>query len=71
MSTSQEETVIVDINEEGVPTISVVGVKGSGCKALTASLENRLGIVTTDVPTEEMHQKEITNAAQQQQRRNA
>lgn len=68
---SNEEMVIVEIDEEGNPKISVKGVKGKGCKALTESLEKRLGVVATDVPTLEMNETEVTHGQSKQQRRNA
>lgn len=52
----QGETVTVEVDKAGAVTVKVNGVKGGGCKALTADIERALGKVTSDVPTAEMHQ---------------
>lgn len=45
---------VVTIGEDGEVKVEANGVKGSGCKALTAEIERSLGKVTGDVSTSEM-----------------
>lgn len=56
------QEVIMDFNEEGDAVIAVKGVKGHGCKALTADLEAALGETVKDEPTREMRQTETKHA---------
>lgn len=56
----QEVTIKIS---KAVPVISVKGVKGKSCKELTKDLERNLGNVTSDKPTLEMHQSEVTQNA--------
>lgn len=52
------EKILVTIRPSGETKIEVSGVKGEGCKSLTASLEKALGEVQTDVSTPEMYEPE-------------
>jgi hypothetical protein len=49
--------VLIEISPQGDTTVSVKGVKGAGCKALTESIEKSLGTVTKDTPTAEMRER--------------
>lgn len=51
------EKIIVTIKPDGLTTVEVQGVKGEGCKALTAALEAALGTPTASVPTGEMYEQ--------------
>lgn len=53
-----EEKVIFEIDLKGNTKLTVKGVRGKGCKALTADFENGLGIVTSDKSTNEMYEQE-------------
>lgn len=54
----KEERITVEIDPEGNPTVTARGVKGEGCKALTAPLEAALGgDVITDVATADMYER--------------
>jgi hypothetical protein len=53
------QEVIMDFDEQDQPVITVKGVKGAGCKALTAGLEEDLGEVVSDTPTREMRETEV------------
>lgn len=64
---SREEIIIV-ITPEGETEVSVAGVKGQGCKALTEALERGLGNVISDTPTHEMTEREIRNVEQHHNR---
>lgn len=61
-----KEEITITITPEGETEVSVAGVKGQGCKALTAALEKALGAVISDTPTPEMTQREV----QHEQHRN-
>jgi hypothetical protein len=50
------ESIFVRIKPNGTSIIDVKGVKGEGCKALTASLEAALGTPSTSVPTGEAYE---------------
>ena len=54
------EQITVEIDAEGNPTVSVAGVKGSGCKKLTADLEAALGKVTDSKNTREFAERLAT-----------
>lgn len=51
--------ITTEISPSGETKVSVKGVKGKSCKALTADFERGLGKVTHDVPTKEMHENEV------------
>ena len=63
------EGIKVRISPKGVPTITVTGVKGPACKALTAELEADLGEVTSDTPTAEYTQISTDVISEQEQRK--
>ena len=50
-------TVKVVISEKGETEVSVQGVCGEGCKALTEGIEKALGATTGDKRTREFFQK--------------
>lgn len=50
--------IITEIHPDGSVKVRVEGVKGSACKALTKEFEEGLGVITSDVPTKEMHEHE-------------
>ncbi len=50
--------IIVEIDEDGTPTIKVAGITGKGCLALTKALEDALGSVTARVTTKEYAARE-------------
>ena len=52
------EKIKVTIKPNGNSVVEVSGVKGSGCKALTAALEAALGTPSSDVPTTDMYENE-------------
>jgi hypothetical protein len=45
--------ILVEIDEDGTPTIEVAGITGKGCLALTKTLEDALGSVTTRTTTKD------------------
>lgn len=47
------ETVVVTVDPEGNVTVGAQGVKGAGCKQLTAAIEGAIGRTTEDVKTAE------------------
>jgi hypothetical protein len=51
--------IIVTVSPEAETEVTVNGVKGAGCKALTEALEKELGAVVSDQPTSEMHEREV------------
>jgi hypothetical protein len=51
------EQVILTVDEEGRLEYEVKGVKGSGCKALTAELDKAMGGKATAKPTKEMYEQ--------------
>lgn len=53
--------ITITINTDGDTELKVNGVKGSGCKQLTAQIEKALGRTTRDTPTAEMHQTVSAN----------
>jgi hypothetical protein len=62
MSNNKGEVEIV-IAPDGSTTLSVKGVKGAGCKALTEGIERALGSVIEDRETEEYREKPQQTAA--------
>lgn len=48
----------ITIGQGGAVSITVEGIKGSGCQQATADLEAKLGKVTRNTPTAEMYQRE-------------
>lgn len=50
--------IIIDVPLKGPVSVTVSGVKGKGCKALTADFEKELGSVTKDALTKEYHESE-------------
>lgn len=56
------QEIFLDFDSEDNPVISVKGVKGKACKALTADLERKLGSVTDVKETAEMKQTEVKHA---------
>ena len=59
------QTIKINVTAEGSVTVAVSGVKGTGCKALTADIERALGTVTSDKNTSEYTEQEQHNAANQ------
>lgn len=55
------EEITITIDAQGNVEVSVKGVKGQGCKALTREIEKALGKVTADKKTREYHEKPRTN----------
>lgn len=51
------QQVIVTVDETGEVKVEARGVKGSGCKALTAAIERAIGDVTGDRKTPEFTQQ--------------
>ncbi len=54
--------IILDFDEQDNPVLSVNGVKGSACKELTRTIEQKIGVVTEDKTTREFNDVE-TNVA--------
>lgn len=50
------EEVFMDFDDDDNPVISVKGVKGRGCKDLTADLERKLGTVVKETKTKEYNE---------------
>jgi len=58
------QEILMDFDENDNPVISVKGVKGKACRALTADLEQKLGKVISTEHTPEYNEREVlTNAA--------
>ncbi len=53
----REEKIRVKIKEDGTVGIEVIGVKGKDCIAMTADLEEALGVVTDRTKKREYHQR--------------
>lgn len=45
---------IIEIKPDGAVTVSVEGMKGSGCKDVTKAIEKALGTTQSTKPTKEM-----------------
>lgn len=56
------EEIYMDFDSADNPVISVKGVKGQRCRALTADLESALGNTTSTEHTPEYKEKETVNA---------
>jgi hypothetical protein len=56
------EEIYMDFDAQDNPVISVKGVKGQKCRALTADLESALGNTTSTEHTAEYKEKEVVNA---------
>jgi len=61
------EEIIVDCTGQG-PKITVQGVKGPSCKALTKPLEQAFGEVKSDTETPEMREAPLKQREQSRQR---
>jgi len=61
------EKITVVIKPNGDTTVSVAGVKGEGCRALTAALEAALGTPTSDTATGEMYEQPENQSQNQDQ----
>ena len=48
--------VVIEIDEEGNPKITVNGCAGPSCKDLTRNIEKALGTVSKDAPTKEFYE---------------
>ncbi|GMI63107.1 hypothetical protein ScalyP_jg1283 [Parmales sp. scaly parma] len=55
------ERIEFTIHTDGRVEEKVTGVKGSDCIKLTEAINNELGVVITEKPTEEMFEIELTN----------
>lgn len=54
-----QEQITVDFDAEGNPSVSVAGVQGKGCKALTEAIERALGTTVSDTATREMSEQPV------------
>ncbi len=54
---ANKEKIIIEFDKDGMPTVKVEGVKGSGCKALTNDIEAALGKTTKTVKTREYNER--------------
>jgi len=54
------ETITITVDEDGVAVVSVSGVAGTGCVALTADLLSALGGTAHEQKTEEYHRVTVT-----------
>ncbi len=50
--------VTITVAKNGSATVAVAGLKGHGCKSLTAAFEKSLGKTIEDKPTKEMYEQE-------------
>ncbi len=64
----KEERIIIEIDEEGNPTIDVNGVKGKKCLELTKQLEEALGTVSKRTEKKEMFERPVTIVAETKQK---
>lgn len=62
------EEIIVKVDAEARVTVTAGGVKGAGCQALTAALEQAIGKVTHNVRTGDYFAKEQARAGARNQR---
>lgn len=58
------QEITVDIAPNGNPTVSVKGVKGSACKALTAEFEKGLGKKVSSKETKEFYEQQPAQVKQ-------
>lgn len=58
------QEVFLDFTDEGNPVISVKGIKGKSCKALTADLEAKLGETISTEATSEYNAREVNHATE-------
>lgn len=65
---ANREEITITITPEGETEVSVAGVKGVGCRALTEALERELGAVISDTPTREMTEREVRHVEQHRSR---
>lgn len=59
------ERIRIVIPRDGDPTITVDGVKGTGCKDLTKQLEAALGSTTSDQETPEFYENDLDQGVNQ------
>jgi len=52
--------ITITIGTDGATKVAVKGVKGRGCKALTAEFEKGLGKVTSDENSKEFYEEQQT-----------
>lgn len=53
------------VAKDGTPTVSVAGVSGPTCKAVTQSLEKKLGVVKRTKATREMREEQSGHRSRQ------
>lgn len=59
------EEIVIKIGKNGKINMSVMGIKGEGCKSLTAAFEKALGMVTETKNTSEAYEQKNTISDQQ------
>lgn len=64
----KKPTIVVTVSPNGEVKIKVVGISGSSCKAFSRFLEEALGEVVEDVPTEEFYARPVQQRNKLQQR---
>ncbi len=57
-----DQTILVTIDPTGEVTVSVDGVAGPGCQALTRPLEHALGVTREDTRTADYYRAVAPNA---------
>lgn len=53
----QQEAVEIIIDNDGTPTLTVLGVAGRACQDVTADIEKALGATVSDKPTADMFKR--------------